>query len=128
LKALFQREANLHLPYQLRDNRLLNQNSWKYRNKSVLINGMEIYYITDYFLFTFFASFGVLQIALGNKNSKRFIIGIVLVIFSYFWFFSVTDRDVPTIVEGAQLFVVFAIGAMVAIFITKNFFILTKKR
>lgn len=89
---------------------------------------MEIYYIVDYLLLTFFASFGVLQIALSNKTSKRFNLGIVVVIVSYFWFFSIADRDIATVVEGVQLFVIFAIGALAAIFVTKNFLTLIKKR
>lgn len=90
--------------------------------------GMEIYYIIDYFLFTFFSSFGVLQVALSKRTSKRFKLGIVIVIISYFWFFSIADRDIPTIVEGVQLFVIFALSALTAIFITKNFLVLIKKR
>ena len=89
---------------------------------------MEIYYVIDYFLFTLFASFGVLQIALSNKSSKRFKLGIVIVIISYFWFFSIANRDIPTVVEGVQLFVIFALAALAAIFVTKNFMVLIKKR
>lgn len=89
---------------------------------------MEIYYVIDYFLFTFFASFGVLQIALNNRSSKRFNLGIVIVIISYFWFFSVADRNIPTVVEGSQLFATFVLAALLAIFVTKNFLILIKKR
>lgn len=89
---------------------------------------MEIYYIVDYLLFTFFSSLGVLQIALSKGASKSFNLGIVVVIGSYLWFFSVADRNIPTVLEGVQLFVVFGLGASLAIFITKNLPILIKNK
>lgn len=89
---------------------------------------MEIYYVIDYFLFTFFASFGALQVALSVRSSKRFNLGIIIVIISYFWFFSIADRNISTVVEGLQLFVIFAVAVLTAIFVTKNFLVLIKKR
>lgn len=89
---------------------------------------MEIYYVIDYFLFTFFASFGTLQVALSVRSSKRFNLGIIIVIISYFWFFSIADRNISTVVEGLQLFVIFAVAVLTAIFVTKNFLVLIKKR
>lgn len=76
-------------------------------------------YLLDYFLFTFFASFGVLQIALSKKTSTRHAVGTLIVILSYLWFFGSKDRSVPTIVEGVQLLVVFAVSALLAIVVAK---------
>ncbi len=90
--------------------------------------GMEIYYLIDYFLFTLFASLGVLQIAISKNTSNRFNIGVVVIIIAYFWFFSVSDRNIPTIIEGVQLFVVFSLGASLAVFITKNLLIMINKK
>jgi len=92
------------------------------------MSGMEIYYISDYFLFTFFASLGVLQISLSRRSSTRFNVGIVVIIISYFVFFSVADRNIPTVVEGLQLFAIFALATILAIFITKNLVVLIKKK
>lgn len=89
---------------------------------------MEIYYVIDYFLFTFFASFGVLQIALSTGSSKRINFGIVVIIVSYFWFFSSSDRNIPTFLEGVQLFVIFGLAAGLAVFITKNLYLLIKNK
>jgi hypothetical protein len=89
---------------------------------------MEIYYLVDYFLFTFFASLGVIQLALSKKYSTRFNLGVVIMAISYLWFFTVKDRNVPTIVEGVQLFVVFGIAVILAIISTRIFAVSTKKR
>ena len=89
---------------------------------------MDIYYLLDYFLFALFASFAVLQTALSKKASKRFYVGIIVLLLSYVWFFTSKDRNVPTIVEGAQLFLVFAVSAIFATASTKILVRINKKR
>jgi hypothetical protein len=85
-------------------------------------------YILEYFLFTFLASFGVLQIALAKKSIVRVNFGAVVLIGSYFWFFTSRDRNVHTVVEGSQLFLIFALGAVSAVIITRIFNLLVKKK
>ena len=82
---------------------------------------MEFNYLLDYFLFTFVASLGAIQIALSKKYSTRTLFGAFLVISAYWWFFSSRNRNVHTIVEGAQLFLVFSLSAVLAIVATKIF-------
>ena len=72
----------------------------------------------EYLLFTFLANFGVLQIALGSGSIYRRVFGVLVLAFSYFWFFSSRSRNVQS-VEGAELFIFFAIGAFSAIAATK---------
>ena len=80
---------------------------------------MDYIYLLDYLLFTFFASFGVIQIASAKKHSGKTILGAVLLVASYGWFFASRDRNVPTIVEGAQLFFVFAASSAMSLILTK---------
>ncbi|OGY28424.1 MAG: hypothetical protein A2Z42_00555 [Candidatus Woykebacteria bacterium RBG_19FT_COMBO_43_10] len=80
---------------------------------------MDYIYLLDYLLFTFFASFGVIQIASAKKYSGKTIFGVVLLIASYVWFFASRDRNVPTIVEGAQLFFVFSASSVMSLILTK---------
>ncbi|OGY25114.1 MAG: hypothetical protein A2Z11_01275 [Candidatus Woykebacteria bacterium RBG_16_43_9] len=89
---------------------------------------MEIYYLVDYFLFTFFANLGVIQMSIAKNSSLRFNLGLIIIVLSYFWFFSSKDRNIPTIVEGAQLFVVFGGAAFFAILAAKIFAFSIKKK
>ena len=82
---------------------------------------MGLNYLLDYFLFTFIASVGTIQIALSKKYSARTLLGAFLVTSAYWWFFASRNRDVHTIVEGAQLFVGFSFSAILAIVVTKIF-------
>ncbi|MEX0621898.1 MAG: hypothetical protein WD187_02810 [Candidatus Woykebacteria bacterium] len=85
-------------------------------------------YLLDYFLFTFFASFGVLHIALAKKFSARYNFGVVILVLSYIWFFGSKNRDIPTMVEGAQLFLVFSVSVLLSLLSTKVFFSLKKEK
>lgn len=85
-------------------------------------------YLLDYFLFAFFASFGVLQIALSKKSSTRFAVGTLIVFLSYLWFFGSKDRNIPTIVEGAQLLIIFAASTLLAIAAAKIFILSLRKK
>lgn len=87
---------------------------------------MEIYYLLDYFLFTFFASFGVIQLALAKKNKAKIYVGLLIILLTYLWFFGSRDRDIPTMVEGAQLFLIFGVGVVCAIITTKIFVFLNR--
>ena len=98
-------------------------------SRSALINKKMIsVYVSDYFLFTFLASFGVLQIALGRGITARTLLGTGILVFSYVWFFTVRDRNVHTAVEGSQLFIIFGLGAISAIIVTRIFNFLAKKK
>jgi ABC-type Fe3+-siderophore transport system permease subunit len=87
-------------------------------------------FLFDYFSFTFLACFGVVLMSISkNPNSKLnffgrtrlFWLGVALICFSYVWFFSIKNRNVQTIVEGAQLFFVFALSAAIVIYLSKFF-------
>jgi hypothetical protein len=80
-----------------------------------MVNG----YIADYFLFVFFASFGVLQIALSKKLSGRTLFGALLVVLSYLWFFTARNRNVHTVLEGSQLSFIFILSAALAVIVTR---------
>jgi hypothetical protein len=84
-------------------------------------------YLIDYFIFTFFAAFGVLQIALSKKLSGRFNFGVLVLAVSYTWFFGSKDRNVASMVEGVQLFLIFGMAALLATFATKVLFNIKKK-
>ncbi len=88
---------------------------------------MDAVYLVDYFLFTFFASFAVIQIARAKKISARLILGTAILLLSYFWFFGSKDRSVPTIVEGVQLFVAFGVAAACALAAAKLLIFLKTK-
>jgi len=85
-------------------------------------------YLSDYFLFTFFASFGVLQIALAKNSKAKVFFGAVVLIVSYFWFFTSRDRNVHTVVEGSQLFLIFALGTVSAAIVTRILNFLARKK
>jgi len=85
-------------------------------------------YILEYFLFTFFGSFGVLQIALAKNSKAKVFFGAVVLIVSYYWFFTSRDRNVHSVVEGSQLFLIFAIEAVSAVIITRIFNLLAKRK
>ena len=87
---------------------------------------MEIYYLLDYFLLTFFASLGVIQIALGKKNRTKIYAGLLITLLPYLWFFGSKDRNIPTMVEVAQLFFIFGIALVLAIITTKLFNVLNR--
>lgn len=89
---------------------------------------MGLVYLFEYFLFTFFASFGTIQIALAGKYSFRLITGITILIASYVWFFASRGRNVPTVVEGVQLLVIFAFATFLAIIATKILTVLVKEK
>ncbi|HEX7456104.1 MAG TPA: hypothetical protein VF303_01385 [Candidatus Nanoarchaeia archaeon] len=89
---------------------------------------MGTVYLFDYFLFTFFASFGIIQIALSKKFSVRWFFGTVLVLLAYGWFFCSKDRSVPTIVEGSQLFIIFGLSAVFAAAATRVLILLNRKK
>jgi hypothetical protein len=80
---------------------------------------MDGSYLSDYFLFTFFACFGVIQISLSKRFSPRFVLGVTILLLSYVWFFSSKDRNVPTVVEGVQLFIIFGFSAVSSLASTK---------
>lgn len=88
---------------------------------------MDTSYLLDYFLFTFFASFGVIQIALSKKISTQAVLGIMVLLSAYLWFFSSRDRGIPTIVEGSQLFIMFGTSAVLALAVTKLLIFLKTK-
>jgi len=88
---------------------------------------MDLIYLQDYLLFTFFASFGVLQIALSKKASALQSLGILIVFLSYLWFFGSKNRNAPTFVEGTQLLIVFSVSTLLAIAVTKIFILTTRK-
>lgn len=86
-------------------------------------------FVLEYFLFTFFASLGTIILAFGffpelklkffTGSKKAKILGAVLVLGAYFWFFSSRNRNVHTVVEGAQLFFIFGLAAVLALLLTK---------
>ncbi|OGY22936.1 MAG: hypothetical protein A2172_03310 [Candidatus Woykebacteria bacterium RBG_13_40_15] len=76
-------------------------------------------YVVEYFIFVLLATFGTLQLAFSNKKSIRFFIGAVLIFISYVWFFTVRNRNVHSVVEGTQLFLIFAFASLVSILLTK---------
>lgn len=55
---------------------------------------------------------------IGNKNF--FWVGLALVFLGYSWFFSSKERNVQTVVEGAQLFFVFGLSAVLTIYLSKS--------
>jgi hypothetical protein len=85
-------------------------------------------YFLDYFLFTFFASLAIIQIASSKKMSARAILGVVVLLSSYFWFFGSKDRNVSTTVEGVQLFITYGAAAILALGVTKVLTILGKSK
>jgi hypothetical protein len=85
-------------------------------------------YILEYFLFTFLASFGVLQIAMAKNSKPKVFFGAAVLIVSYFWFFTSRDRNVHSVIEGSQLFLIFALGAIVAIAVTRILNFLARKK
>ncbi|OGY21834.1 MAG: hypothetical protein A2113_00705 [Candidatus Woykebacteria bacterium GWA1_44_8] len=85
-------------------------------------------YILDYFLFTFFASVGVLQVALAQGSRAKATVGTVVLTASYLWFFMSRDRNVHSSVEGVQLVLIFIVGAGLAVVATKILNILTRKK
>ena len=76
-------------------------------------------YLLDYFIFTFFACFSVIQISLSKRFSPRFVLGVTILLLSYVWFFSSKDRNVPTVVEGVQLFIIFGFSVVSSLASTK---------
>lgn len=89
---------------------------------------MQMIYLLEYFIFGFFACFAVLQIALSGRGSNRNIAGWLILVISYVWFFFSRDRNVPTIVEGTQLFLVFSISAILAIATARILVFLEKRK
>lgn len=85
-------------------------------------------YVIDYFLFSFFSIFGVLQMALAKPGKPRFLFGAAVLFISYFWFFTARDRNVHTWLEGTQLSVIFAICAVFAVWATRIFKRFEKKK
>lgn len=80
--------------------------------------------MSQYLLFVFLASLGVVQIAAARNGLKglmllpgrraSLVLGWTLVVASFVWFFTVEDRDVPGL-EGTQLAVYFFLGALGAV-------------
>ena len=85
-------------------------------------------YVIDYFLFTFLASFGTLQLALAKGSRARVSFGLAILILAYLWFFTSRDRNVRSMVEGIQLLSIFVIGTVIAMVVTKFLNSLTSKK
>lgn len=85
-------------------------------------------YVIEYFIFVLLATFGTLQLALSRKNSIRFFVGAVFIVISYIWFFTVRNRNVHSVVEGTQLFLIFAFASLVSILLTKYLKYFHKRR
>jgi hypothetical protein len=85
-------------------------------------------YVVEYFIFVLLATFGTLQVVLSRKITPRFLGGAVLIVSSYFWFFNSRNRNVHSVVEGAQLFLIFAFASLVSILLTKSFRYLYKTK
>ncbi|MDP2671718.1 MAG: hypothetical protein Q8P13_04665 [bacterium] len=86
---------------------------------------MDQIFVIDYFLFSFFSGLGVILLAAACLPKARFSflseglalkLGTILLAATYFWFFFSKDRNVHTVVEGAQLFFIFGLGALTSLF------------
>ncbi len=85
--------------------------------------------IIEYFLFTSICSFATLQIVASLKKRGEWrilknealtiVLSLVLVIASFWWFFTIRNRNVHTALEGAQLSTVFGWGAFFSLVVTK---------
>lgn len=84
-------------------------------------------FILDFLIFSFVASLGVLQIFAirGDRRYSFFrqkvsstIFGSLLLIISYLWFFNSGQRNVRNL-EGAELFIIFGLGAMLSVLVAR---------
>ena len=83
----------------------------------------------EYLLLSLISSFATLQIVAISKKRSAWVIlrnekatltlSLVLIIGSFFWFFSIRDRNVQTFLEGAQLSLIFGVGAFCSVVLTK---------
>ena len=83
----------------------------------------------EYFLLSLITSLATLQIVAISKKRSAWVIlrnekatlalSLALIIGSFFWFFSVRDRNVQTFLEGAQLSLIFGAGAFLSLVLTK---------
>lgn len=90
---------------------------------------MEIPLAVEYFIFIFLTSLSTLQLiaAIRNKVELKIlknketstVLSILIILASFFWFFSVQDRNIQTYMEGAQLSTIFGFGAFLSLIITK---------
>jgi len=86
-------------------------------------------FLVDYFLFTLLTSFGIVLISIvENPASKLNFLrktkvsrswGWLLIGLAYLWFFGSKNRSVHTVIEGAQLFFIFAFSGIAVIIISK---------
>lgn len=90
---------------------------------------MEFSLSLEYFLFTLSTSFTTLQIVASLKNKVglrilknraiTIVLASILIVASFLWFFSIRDRNVQTHMEGAQLSLIFGLGAIGSVLVTK---------
>jgi len=83
----------------------------------------------DYFLFTLFASLGVVLVSIAANPSSRLNFlkgfqlnkwwGLGIIVASYLWFFLSETRAVQSSVEGAQLFFIFAVSALLVMILSR---------
>lgn len=83
----------------------------------------------EYLIFSLVGCFSALQItsALSSRGEIQIfentrltiILSLFLLILSFIWFFSIRDRNVQTFLEGGQISIIFGIGAILSLIVTK---------
>ncbi|MCH8821480.1 hypothetical protein IID23_03045 [Patescibacteria group bacterium] len=92
---------------------------------------MDLNLFFEYLQVTFVSNFAIIQLVATFKNKEKLkiivnnklnlIISILLIVLTYYWFFSVRDRNVQTYMEGVQIAFAFGLGAVISILVTKIF-------
>ena len=92
---------------------------------------MDLNLFFEYLQVTFVSNFAIIQLVATFKNNEKLkiivnnklnlIISILLIVLTYYWFFSVRDRNVQTYMEGVQIAFAFGLGAVISILVTKIF-------
>jgi hypothetical protein len=92
----------------------------------------------DYLIFIFLASVGTLQIAVAyakiggisffNRPVIGYIVGSLIVIIAFFWFFSADKRIGHNIIAGSQQLGLFLAGIVIAVLVTVTITSIVKRR
>lgn len=90
---------------------------------------MDMSLAIEYFIFVALTAFATLQIVAAVKNKERLRIlrdrnltlaaCVIIIAASFIWFFSTRDRNVQTYMEGAQISLIFGLGAFASTILTK---------
>ena len=92
---------------------------------------MDLNLFFEYLQVTFVTTFATIQLIATVKNKEKLkifsnnkrslIISILFIVLTYYWFFSIRDRNVQSYMEGVQIAFAFGLGAIISIIVTKMF-------